>query len=63
MGEVTTRPVDSKGRTLVHAMTDREIAEENLMMARILGDVLQALGSNPMAAAMMGGMPGFPTRP
>lgn len=38
-------------------MTDREIAEESLILLRFFGDALTAISSSPMASAMM---PGFP---
>lgn len=48
------RAVDDSGRTLPHLMSDREIAEESLILLRAFGDALQALGSNPMIKAIPG---------
>lgn len=40
-------------RKAVTDMSDREIAEETLERVRAITDVFTALGSHPMAAAMM----------
>jgi hypothetical protein len=51
---------DTKGRMVPAEMTDRQIAEETLILLRAFGDVISALGQNPMAVAMLGGnMPKF----
>lgn len=52
----TERPKDDKGRVIVQALTDREVAEETLYTLRALADVLEAVGQNPMARAMMPGL-------
>ncbi len=44
-------------RPAVSKMTDREIAEETLMLLRLFADTLSALSNHPMAAMMV---PGFP---
>lgn len=46
--------LDSKGREIAERMTDREIAEESLILLRAFGDALQALGDNPMLRAIPG---------
>ncbi len=46
-------------RPVVHSMTDREIAEETLILMRAFADMLMQIGNNPMVAAMM---PGFNPR-
>lgn len=48
------RPIDGRNRTLAATMTDREIAEESLILLRAFGDALQALGDNPMLRALPG---------
>lgn len=48
--------VDVKGRQHVSEMTDRQIAEETLHLMRAFSDVLSAIGSNPVAAAMIPGL-------
>lgn len=48
------RAVDPKGRIHPHLMTQREIAEESLILLRAFGDALQALGDNPMLRAIPG---------
>lgn len=48
-----TRACDPKGRPLAHLMSDREIAEESVILLRAFGDALEALGQNPMLRAMM----------
>lgn len=45
---------DHKGRMAVQRMTDREMAEESLILLRAFGDALEALGSNPMLRAIPG---------
>lgn len=45
---------DSKGRALIHTLTDRELAEETLLYLRTVMDILEQLGQHPMA-----GMFGF----
>lgn len=46
------RATDDKGRTVVSEMTDRELMEEVAHNLRALADVLEALGSHPMAGAL-----------
>ena len=53
------RGKDEKGRDMVECMTDRELLKETVLSLRALGDVLEAVGQSPMAAAMM---PGFGRR-
>lgn len=48
--------IDSKGRPLPHTMSDRAMAEETLILLRAFGDILQSVGSNPIAGAMLGNM-------
>ena len=45
--------MDNETRKDPQDMTDREIAEETLVSMRAILDVFAALGSHPMAAAMM----------
>jgi hypothetical protein len=49
---------DSHGRPLIHTLTDRELAEETVLILRTLTDILEQLGQNPMLSMMIPG--GFP---
>ncbi len=42
----------------VNEMTDRQIAEQTLELMRAFTEILQSIGSNPMAAMMMPGFAG-----
>jgi hypothetical protein len=48
-----TRPVDAHGRTVVAAMSEREMQEEILLTMRALADQLADLGKNPLLASMV----------
>jgi hypothetical protein len=46
------RPTDDKGRVEIHALTDREIAEETLTYLRLLSDLMSEMAKNPMIGKM-----------
>lgn len=52
------RGMDTSARIVVHALTDREIAEETLATLRQISDVITQIGANPsgMMARFMPGM-------
>lgn len=47
---------DAKGRDTAGSMSDRAIAVETLQRLRAVCDVLEALGSSPMAGMLPPGM-------
>lgn len=57
---MTASIVDAKGRADVRAMSDRELAEETLLLLRVFSDAISELSNSPMAKAML---PGFPKLP
>jgi hypothetical protein len=57
---VSGNVVDSKGRAAVSTMSDREVAEETLLLLRVFSDAISELSNSPMAKAML---PGFPKLP
>lgn len=59
MANTQARPIDGKGRPLASSMTDREMAEETLILLRAFGDALAVISSNPMLGAMVPGIPKF----
>lgn len=59
--EIIEREVmrDGQGRIVAADMTDREIAEESLILLRAFADALSVIGNNPMLGAMMPNLPKF----
>lgn len=54
----TPRTIDEKGRVVVSQLTDREIMVEQLTLMRLVSDVLNAIGDNPMLSKMIPGQIG-----
>ncbi len=44
---------DHKGRPLAATMSDRQMAEETLILLRAFGDALEVISNNPMLQMMM----------
>ncbi len=57
MAEATVQGIvvntDHKGRPFPATMSDRQIAEESLILLRAFGDALEVIANNPMLQMMM----------
>lgn len=53
------RPTDDQDRVEIHALTDREIAEETLTYMRLLTDLMTIAAQNPILSRMFPLPPGF----
>lgn len=56
MSEPNAKVVDMQGRPAVSSMSDRELAEETVLMLRQFADAISALAANPMVKTMLPGM-------
>lgn len=60
--EVTARPTDDQDRVEIHALTDREIAEETLTYLRLFTDLMTEAQKSPVMGMMLKAIPGMGKR-